>query len=102
MIPLYHFLLLSACLFSIGLVVVITKKNLIFVLIGLELMLNAANINLVAFSRYDSTLLQGQVFALFIIVVAAAETALALAIALKVYEHFRTTDMDKVSEVGER
>ncbi|SFF17040.1 NADH-quinone oxidoreductase subunit NuoK [Thermoflexibacter ruber] len=102
MIPLHHFLLLSACLFSIGLVVVITKKNLIFVLIGLELMLNAANINLVAFSRYDPTLLQGQVFALFVIVVAAAETALVLAIALKVYEHFRTTDLDKISEVRER
>lgn len=102
MIPLHHFLLLSACLFSMGMVVVITKKNLIFVLIGLELMLNAANINLVAFSRYDPTLLEGQVFALFVIVVAAAETALALAIALKVYEHFRTTDLDKISEVRER
>jgi NADH-quinone oxidoreductase subunit K len=102
MISLSHFLFLSACLFSIGLVIVIIKKNLIAVLIGLELMMNAANINLVAFARYDTQLFQGQLFAIFVIVVAAAETALALAIALKVYQHFQTTDLDRISEVGEK
>ncbi len=101
MINLSHLLFLSAALFSIGLVVSTTKKNVIFVLIGLELMLNAANINLVAFSRYDSQLIQGQMFALFVIVVAAAETAVALAIAFKVYQQFQTPELEKISEVGE-
>ena len=72
------------------------------VLIGLELMLNAANINWVAFSKYDPLLIQGQMFALFVIVVAAAETAIALAIAFKVYQHFQTAELDKISEVGEK
>lgn len=101
MLAIQHFLFLSAALFSIGLAIVIVKKNIITILIGLELMLNAANINLVAFSRYDPQLIQGQMFALFAIVVAAAETAVALAIAFKVYQHFRTPELNKISEVGE-
>ncbi len=101
MLSLNHFLFLSAALFSIGLAVVIIKKNIITVLIGLELMLNAANINLVAFSMYDSQLIQGQLFALFVIVVAAAETALVLAIAFKVYQQFKTPNLNEISEVGE-
>jgi NADH:ubiquinone oxidoreductase subunit K len=96
------YLFLSAFLFCLGLVVSITKKNIIMVLIGLELMLNAANLNLVAFSNYDPQLVQGQMFALFVVVVAAAETAVALAIALKVYQHFRTPELDKISEVKEQ
>ncbi|WP_040398391.1 NADH-quinone oxidoreductase subunit NuoK, partial [Cesiribacter andamanensis] len=80
MIPLSHYLILATLLFCIGLAVVLTRRNAIAVLIGLELMLNAANINLVAFSRYDGALLQGQLFALFVIVVAAAEAAVALAL----------------------
>lgn len=71
------------------------------VLIGLELMLNAANINLVAFSRYDPQLIQGQMFALFVIVVAAAETAVALAIAFKAHQYFQTPNLDKISEIGD-
>jgi NADH-quinone oxidoreductase subunit K len=66
---------------------------------GLELMLNAANLNLVAFARYDPQLLQGQMFALFSIVIAAAEAALALAIALKVYAHFRTSGLDSLNDL---
>lgn len=96
------YLFLSAFLFCIGLVVSIIKKNVIMVLIGLELMLNAANINLVAFSKYDSQLIQGQMFALFIIVVAAAETAVALAIAFKAYQFFQTPNLDSMSEIGDR
>ena len=96
------YLLLSAFLFCVGLTVSITKKNVIAVLIGLELMLNAANINLVAFSKYDAQFIQGQMFALFIIVVAAAETAVALAIAFKVYQSFQTPNLDKISEIGDR
>lgn len=101
MLDLHHFLFVSAALFSIGLAVVIIKKNIIMILIGLELMLNAANINLVAFSSHDSQLLQGQMFALFVIVVAAAETAVALAIAFKVYQQFKTPNLSEISEVGE-
>lgn len=99
MIPVEHFLVLAAVLFCIGLIAVITKRNAIVVLMGVELMLNAANINLVAFSRYDANLLQGQLFALFVIVVAAAEAAVALAIVLKVYSYYKTSDLDQVNEL---
>jgi NADH:ubiquinone oxidoreductase subunit K len=99
MIPTAHFLILAAILFCIGLVAVITKKNAIVVLMGIELMLNAANINLVAFSRYDAELLQGQLFSLFVIVVAAAEAAVALALVLRVYSYYKTVDLDKVNDL---
>lgn len=99
MIPTEHFLLLAAVLFCIGLVAVITKRNAIVVLMGVELMLNAANINLIAFSRFDALRLQGQLFALFVIVVAAAEAAVALAIVLKVYSYYKTSELDKVNEL---
>lgn len=91
------YLLLSAFLFSVGLAIVITKKNAILVLMGIELMLNASNLNLIAMSRvygYD-----GQFMALFVIVVAAAEAAVALAIVLKVYHHFNTVDLDKINQL---
>ncbi|AHM62186.1 NAD(P)H-quinone oxidoreductase subunit 4L [Flammeovirgaceae bacterium 311] len=99
MIPLSHYLILATLLFGIGLAVTITRKNAIAVLIGLELMLNAANINLVAFSRYDGALLQGQVFALFVIVVAAAEAAVALALVVRVYGYYKIADLDKLNEL---
>ncbi|GAB5527614.1 MAG: NADH-quinone oxidoreductase subunit NuoK [Roseivirga sp.] len=97
--PIEHLLILGAILFCIGLFVVLTRKNAIAVLIGVELMLNAANINLVAFSHFDPDKLQGQVFALFVITVAAAEAAVALAIVVKVYQYFQTADLDKISEL---
>jgi NADH-quinone oxidoreductase subunit K len=99
MIPLEHYLFIGAALFCIGLVVVITKRNAIVVLMGVELMLNAANINLIAFSRFDPQRLQGQVFSLFVMVVAAAEAAVALALVLKVYHFFGTTHLDEVKEL---
>jgi len=99
MMPLEHFLFISASLFCIGMMIVITKKNVIVVLMGIELILNAANINLVAFSQYDGRLLQGNMFALFIIVVAAAEAAVALAIVLKVYHHFGTANLDEIDHL---
>ena len=99
MVPTEHFLVLAAVLFCIGLIAVITKRNAIVVLMGVELMLNASNINLVAFSRYDGFQLQGQMFALFVIVVAAAEAAVALAIVLKVYNYYKTSELDKVNEL---
>ena len=90
--------MLSALLFVVGLYVVITRKNAIMVLIGIELMLNAANLNLIAFSSFDDSL-QGQVFSIFIITVAAAEAAVGLAIVVKVYNYFRTADLDKINEM---
>lgn len=98
-IPLFHFLIVAAALFSLGLAVAVTKRNVIGILIGLELMLNAANLNLIAFSRHDPMLLRGQLFALFVIVVAAAEVTVALAIVLRVYHHYGTIDPDAVSEL---
>ncbi|GAB3756600.1 NADH-quinone oxidoreductase subunit NuoK [Spirosoma pomorum] len=93
------FLLVGAALFSIGLAIVLLKRHAIVVLMGIELMLNAVNINLVAFSQYDSDRLQGQMLALFVMVVAAAESAVALAIVLQVYRHFRTVQLDKLNEL---
>lgn len=95
-IPLEHILILSAVLFSLGILAVITKRHAVVVLMGIELIFNAANLNLVAFSRHDPTLLQGQVFALFVMVVAAAEAAVALAIVLRVYQHFNTANLNQI------
>lgn len=92
-------LILGALLFCSGLFVVLTKKNAIMVLIGIELMLNAANLNLVAFSRFDPQALQGQIFSLFVITLAAAEGAVALAIVVKVYKYFKTADLDKINSM---
>ena len=95
-ILLEHILLLSAVLFSIGILAVITKRHAVVVLMGIELIFNAANLNLVAFSRHDPLLLQGQLFSLFVMVVAAAEAAVALAIVLRVYQYFRTANLNQI------
>jgi NADH:ubiquinone oxidoreductase subunit K len=97
-IPLTYFLILSAMLFSIGLAIVIVKRHTIVILMGIELMLNAVNINLVAFSRND-TMLRGQSLSLFILVVAAAEAVVVLAIILLAYKHFKSVNMDDFSEL---
>ncbi|KAA6440209.1 NADH-quinone oxidoreductase subunit NuoK [Dyadobacter flavalbus] len=99
MIPIQHYLLVGAALFSIGLAIAVTKRHFIGILLGIELMLNAVNINLVAFSRHDPEKLSGQLFSLFVIVVAAAEVTVALGIILRVYGRFRTVDPDEVSEL---
>lgn len=99
MIPLNNFLLIAALLFSIGLAIVVTKRNAIMVLMGIELMLNAVNLNLIAFSQNDPNKIQGQLFALFVIVIAAAEITIALAIIIKVYHYFNTIDLDNVNEL---
>lgn len=99
MIPIEHFIYISAALFCIGIVTVITKKNAIVVLMGIELMLNGANLNLVAFSRMDGGLIQGQFFALFVMVIAACEAAVGLAIILKVYNYYKTTALDQINEL---
>ncbi|HEY0109767.1 MAG TPA: NADH-quinone oxidoreductase subunit NuoK [Fibrella sp.] len=92
-------LLVAAALFSIGLAVVLTKRHAVVVLMGIELMLNAVNLNLVAFSQYDPDRLQGQLFSLFVIVVAAAEAAVALSLVIQVYRHFRTIQLDELTDL---
>ena len=93
-----HYLILSAILFSIGLFGALTKRNAVIMLMCIELMLNAVNISMVAFSRYIvPTLLTGQVFAIFIIVVAAAEVAVGLAIILAIYRGLVDIDVTKIN-----
>jgi len=99
MIPLSHFLIISACLFCIGLYAVLTKKNAIQILIGIEFMINAAVLNFVAFGRFDKVNGGGQLFALFAIVLAAAGVSVALAIILNVYKHFKTIDPSKIDKL---
>lgn len=96
MIPLAHYLIISATLFCIGLYAVLTKRNAIQILIGIEFMINAAILNFVAFGQYDRINGGGQLFALFIIVLAAAGVAVALAIILNVYKQYKTIDPDKI------
>lgn len=99
MISLSHFMFISAGLFCIGLFAVLSKRNAIQVLIGIEFMLNAAILNLVAFGRFDKMNSGGQIFALFAIVLAAASVAVALAIILNVYKYFKTIDPAKVDKL---
>jgi NADH:ubiquinone oxidoreductase subunit K len=98
LIPLLHYLIISSILFSIGVAIVVTKRNIIVVLAGIELILNAANINFVAFSTQDG-MLKGQLFALFVIVIAAAEATIALAIVVQVYKHFKTSNLDEINKL---
>ncbi len=95
MIGLSHYLVISAALFSLGIMGVLTRKNAVNVLMGIELILNSANLNLVAFSKYSAANLDGQVFAVFIIVVAAAEAAVALAIVLSMYRIIKSVNLDR-------
>ncbi|MBP1600512.1 MAG: nuoK [Acidobacteria bacterium] len=95
MIGLTHYLVISAALFSLGIMCVLTRKNAVSVLMGIELILNSANLNLVAFSRFTSGNLDGQVFAVFTIIVAAAEVAVALAIVLSMYRMLRSVNLDR-------
>ena len=95
MITVQHYLVVSATLFCLGLLGVLTRRNAVNVLMGIELILNSANINLVAFSRYGTGNMQGQLFAVFVIVIAASEVAVALAIVLTMYRLRRTPNLDE-------
>lgn len=99
MIGLSDFMIVGVVLFCIGLFIIVSKKNAIQILIGIELMLNAAILNLVAFGKYDRVNNGGQMFALFAIVLAAATTAVALAIILNVYRQYKTIDPDKINQL---
>jgi len=99
-IGLNHYLLLGAVLFVCGALCMANKRNAIGVLMGVELVLNGANINFVAFARFNPTFeVEGQIFALFIIVLAAAEAAVALAIVLNFYNNHLTVDVDTAEEL---
>jgi NADH-quinone oxidoreductase subunit K len=99
-IGLNHYLVLGALLFVCGVVCMATKRNAIGVLIGVELVLNGANINFVAFASYNPAFeIEGQIFALFVIVLAAAEAAVALAIVLNFYNNHTTVDVDTAEEL---
>ena len=90
---------MSAILFSLGLYGVITRRNGVAVLMAVELILNSANINLVAFARFGGMNITGHIYALFIIVLAAAEAAVALAIIINIFNNFNTINIDDVSEM---
>ena len=100
-VGLYHYLVISAALFSFGLYGIITRKNAVMVLMGIELVLNSANINFVAFSRYGDFGLHGQIIALFVIILAAAEAAIALAIVLNIYKTFSHVNVDEIEDLKE-
>lgn len=99
--PLLGYLLVAALLFSIGLAGALTRRNAIIVLIGIELMLNAANLNLIAFWRYGPhpEALTGMMFAIFSIAVAAAEAAVGLGLVISIYRHAQTTDLDQINRM---
>jgi NADH:ubiquinone oxidoreductase subunit K len=94
-----HLLYLSALLFSVGLMIIIIKQNAITVLLGIELLLNATNVNLVAFNQFQPYSLRGQMFALFIIVIAVCEAAVGLAIVLRIYKYYQTSVLSEVNEL---
>ena len=95
MIPLSHYLILGGIIFSLGVFGALTRRNAIAILMSIELMLNAVNLNFIAFARYlPQPLLQGQVFAIFVIAVAAAEAAVGLAIATALFRNRQTLMVD--------
>lgn len=100
MIPLEHFLGLSAILFSLGVYGVLARRNAVLILMSVELMLNAVSVNMVAFAVYTSPeRFVGVIFAIFIITVAAAEVGLALAIILRIFRNRATANVDEVAEL---
>ena len=96
-----HLLYLAAFLFCTGLIIVIVKRNAIMVLLGIELMLNASNLNLVSFNQKHAMSLDGQIFALFVIIVAVCEAAVGLAIILRVYRYYHSSVPDEISDLKE-
>ena len=101
MTPLHHYLILSALLFAIGLAGALTRRNAIIVLIGIELMLNAANLNFLAFWRYSEhpEALTGVMFVIFSIGIAAAEAVVGLALIISIYRHYKTTNVDQIDSM---
>ena len=98
MIGLEHYLIVSALLFSLGMMGVILRRNLIVIYMGLELMLNAANLALVAFSRFNNSM-DGQVMVFFVITVAAAEVAVGLALIVALYRKRQSTEVEDLTSL---
>ena len=98
-VGLSHYLVVAALLFSLGLFCVLTRRNAVAIMIGIELMLNAAGLNLVAFSRFGTGSLNGQVFVLFIIVLAAAEAVVGLALVFALHRRLRTIDVERADRL---
>ena len=94
-----NYLVISSILFSLGLFGVVTRRNGVAVLMGVELILNAANLNFLAFARFGGMNMSGHVYALFVIVLAAAEAVVALAIIINIFNNFNTINIDDVSEM---
>jgi NADH-quinone oxidoreductase subunit K len=100
--PLQHMLLLSAIIFCCGVYTILTRKNAVSILMGVELVLNAANINFVAFSQYTRIGgVHGNIFTIFVILLAAAEAAVALAIIIGMYQNFGKVDVDQADNMKE-
>jgi NADH-quinone oxidoreductase subunit K len=100
-IGLSHFLVVGAILFAFGVFAILTRKNAIMILMGLELILNSANVNFVAFSRFGGMNIEGHVATLFVIVLAAAEVAVALAIFLNIYQNYKHINVDEIRDLKE-
>jgi len=96
-----NYLYISAILFSLGTFAVMTRRNGIAVLMGVELILNSANLNFVAFSRFGGMNMDGHIFSLFVIVLAAAEAAVALAIVINIYNNLHTINVDDAAMMKE-
>lgn len=100
MTPLQAYLSISAILFAIGFAGVVLRRNAIVVLMGIELMLNAANLNFIAFWKFGTgTPMDGYIFVLFSIAVAAAESAVGLALVILIYRHFKTTNLEQTNHL---
>jgi NADH-quinone oxidoreductase subunit K len=95
MVPIHHYLFLGAALFTIGVIGVLTRKNIMVILMSIELMMNAVNINLIAFSRHLGQT-SGQVFAIFVITVAAAEAAVGLGIVIAMFRNKETMNINEI------
>lgn len=100
-IGIHHYLIISVLVFSLGIAIILTKRNAIAMLMGIELILNAACLNFVAFAQFGNSGSIGQAAAIFIIVIAAAEAAVALAIILSAYRRFNLVTMDKIDKMRE-
>lgn len=98
-IGLNEFLVVSAILFALGIFAIVTRKNAIMVLMGLELILNSANLNFVAFARFGGMNIEGHIAALFVMILAAAEAAVALAIVLNIYQNYKHVNVDEVDSL---
>jgi NADH:ubiquinone oxidoreductase subunit K len=101
MIPLYYYLIFSALLFAVGLAGALTRRNAILVLVGIELMLNAANLNFIAFWRYSANpeAITGIMVVIFSIAIAAAEASVGLALIIAIYRHYKTVNLDQVDSL---